>query len=750
MKSSRSRTRSRLTRRFALQGRSLALPVLVLLCGMLNARETVDLVVGTEAPKLERLAASELTAMLERLFGVDVKVTEQMPAQSKHAVLLGSPQTNSAVRKLIGDQWPEVTDQGIVLRSVEVSGGNGLVVGGGSPVATFWAVFEFGYRRGVRYLLEGDDYPSAQSIDLGGFALTIEPTLRTRSWRTINDFAHGPESWGAARHRTFLKQLAKKKFNSVMLSIWPWQPFLHYEFRGVKKQTALHWFGEILRVDGDTPGRGAFKGAKIFENPDFAGLKTYEQRIAAGRRHLTGIIDTSHALGMSVGLSISVLEFPREFVKALPKAQLVHQLKSLTIGPGPDQQPDDPILKSLIATKIRAYLDTYPGIDALYVAVPEFPGWKSHAAAAWKQLNDRRDLGEMTLEKLVAAARNRKLIASGDRGENSIRGNLVGMAFFCTLFDDAKILRRANGSSVELVIRQPDPALFPILDRVVPRGASTLNFIDYTARRIAESKQLLALLPAKKVKASLIMTLADDNVGVLGQSTTRHIHTLTSEIRRLGWDGFSTRYWIPAELDSTVHYLSRASYDPKTTRVSAHHDLWEGILGNRAGSDRLLIGWDHLEDATNLLDKNAIGFGFPVPGMFMKHYRAGKPPEWFETVNTHYVQWMTELYRVQGAPIHNNGGKQLLFYYAKRSEFNVSYLGAVKALKAAATAKKNGDMDMAIEQLETAMDSLNGALTSLADVAQGQSDRGLIATLANFAYRPLVKEYEKLVDEADQ
>jgi len=462
------------------------------------------------------------------------------------------------------------------------------------------------------------------------------------------------------------------------------------------------------------------------------------------------VIDVSHSLGMTVGLSTSVLEFPKEFADALPGSAKVHQLKSLTIGPGPKHKPDDPILGQLIATRIRAFLKTYPGLDALYVSVPEFPEWNAHAATAWSELNERQNLGNMTLEKLVASARNRKLIASGDRGEASIKGNVVGMAFFCRLFDDGKLLRKPDGSKVELVIRQPDPALFPILDRVLPTGAATLNFVDYTARRISESKELLAQLPAKKVKASLIMTLADDNVGVLAQSTTQHIDTLIREIRKLGWDGFSTRYWIPGELDSTVHYLSRASWDPKTTRVSAHHDLWEGILGNRAGSERLLIGWNHLEDATHTLDKNAIGFGFPVPGMFLKHNSPGEPPKWFNDVNEHYTQWMIELYRVQGAPLYRNGSKQLLFYYAKRSEFNVAYLGAVKSLKAAATARKAKDLDMAIEQMETAMDQLNGAMTSLADVAQGQSDRGLIATLANFAYRPLVAEYEKLLDEADQ
>ena len=729
---------------------ALAVSLLFLITS-LPASETVLVVVGSQAPALERDAATELASQWKKLFGVDTTLINDKAPAVGATVLIGSPTTNPAVARAVGKTWPNITDQGLVIRRAQSSTGREvLVVGGGSPAATFWAVCELGHRLGIRYTFRQDFFPPQTRFTLPELNIVEEPELRTRMWRTINDFAIGPESWGLAEHKTFIRQLAKMKFNRILLSVYAWQPFVDYQFRGVQRQTALHWFGEILKVDGDTPGRVAFKGAKIFENPDFVGLTTYKQKIAAGKKLMTGVIDVSHSLGMTVGLSTSVLEFPKEFAGALPGSAKVHQLKSLTIGPGPQHKPDDPILGQLIATRIRAFLKTYPGLDALYVSVPEFPEWNAHATTAWSELNERQNLGDMTLEKLVTSARNRKLIASGDRGEASIKGNVVGMAFFCRLFDDGKLLRKPDGSKVELVIRQPDPALFPILDRVLPKGAATLNFVDYTARRISESKELLAQLPAKKVKASLIMTLADDNVGVLAQSTTQHIDTLIREIRKLGWDGFSTRYWIPGELDSTVHYLSRASWDPKATRVSAHHDLWEGILGNRAGSERLLIGWNHLEDATHTLDKNAIGFGFPVPGMFLKHNSPGEPPKWFNDVNEHYTQWMIELYRVQGAPLYRNGSKQLLFYYAKRSEFNVAYLGAVKALKAAATARKAKDLDMAIEQMETAMDQLNGAMTSLADVAQGQSDRGLIATLANFAYRPLVAEYEKLLDEADQ
>ena len=41
----------------------------------------------------------------------------------------------------------------------------------------------------------------------------------------------------------------------------------------------------------------------------------------------------------------------------------------------------------------------------------------------------------------------------------------------------------------------PPPALYPFLDQVVPPGATTLNFVDYTARRVAANQDLLARKP---------------------------------------------------------------------------------------------------------------------------------------------------------------------------------------------------------------------------------------------------------------
>ena len=707
----------------------------------------VHVVLPRQARNLERLAASELADQYQRIFDVRVTVSTAIPKDATHVVLIGDPHNNAAIKDILGSQWPSVSDQGIVLKGIRSHGRHCVIVGGGSPVATLWAAYELGHRHGIRYLLRYDIDPPQKPYRDDLFDVVMEPQFRTRTWRTIDDFAIGPESWGLADHEKTLRQLAKMKFNRVMLSVHPWQPFVDYEIDGVRKQTALLWYGDRLRIDGDTPGKKSFNGRRFFENPDFAGKSTYKEMTAAGIKLVRGISRSAHRLGMTVGLSISPLEFPREFAKVLPGAREQTGLNNLTIGPGPSHTPDDPLFQRMVATKIRAYIKTYPSIDALYLGMPEFPDWTEHAQIAWKQLNAQGDLKETNLNRLIQKASRRSLTASGERGMRSIKSNLVSLAFFRLLFEKHSLLKRGDGEQVALVIRQVDPALFPVLDRVIPPGASVLNFIDYTARRLTNHMEMLSLAPADKVKCRLILTLADDNVGPVAQSATASLGKLVTQMQKLGWDGFSTRYWIPGELDSSVHFLSRVAFDSSVTPRSAHDDLWITITDNPSAVERLWKGFEHLEAATDLIDRHDLGFAFPFKGMMMKHYRAEPVPEWWKEASEHYSQWMIELYRANGAVAPR--ARKTLFYYAKRGEFNLFYLGAVEALRNAAIAKSNGETEKTIEELEKSVESLYNALTTIADVAQGPSDRGLIAVLAEYAYRPLLSEYERMLDVAD-
>jgi len=539
----------------------------------------------------------------------------------------------------------------------------------------------------------------------------------------------------------------KMKFNDVMLAIWPWQPFVNYEFGGVKKQTALLWFGEEYPIDRDSAGRKAFAGKTKFENPDFAGLTTPEQMTTAGIAHVRGIIEAAHRLGMTAGISISPLEFPREFQPVLPGSRVAKGLKDLTILPGAEQGPTDATLHRMVEVQLRAFRETYPEIDSLYLTMPEFPEWDQHAEAAWELLSPQLKDRGVTLDGLIASARERGLIASGDRGVQALKGNLVALAFLNRfarddIYKNEARLSRSSGRPLQLVITDVDPALYPVLDAVLPKDAAALNFVDYTARRVAEHRDLLQSVPADRVHSRLIMTLADDNVGVLPQSALQSLGVLANELQELKWDGFATRYWVPAELDPSVYYLSRAAWQKQAQPKEIFLELFTTITGKPAAADRLWLAFEHLERATNLIDERDLGFAFPVPGLMLKHASANPAPEWWAEAVKHYGEYSNELYRAHGAS--EPPARKLLFDYAKRSEYVLDYLAAVQATREYGIAKDAGENDKAIEQLETAIQSTYNCINTLADVAQDQSDRGLIAVLNAYAYRPLLAEHERM------
>jgi len=709
-----------------------------------QATDQIVVVVSQGADDLEHFAAHELASQFRQLFDARVVHTDVMPEKHDRLVLVGGPPRNAAVQIIAGDNWPQLSDQGFVLRSFDKNGKRGVIVGGDSPVSTLWAVYELGHRFGIRYLLREDIYPAKQVLKLTGFDAIMEPDLKTRTWRTINDFVTGPVSWDVTNHKKQLLQLAKMKFNSVMLSFSPWQPFVHYEFRGVKKQTAQLWIGERFQIDSDTPGRVAFANTGEFTNPDFAGAKTYQETIESGTEYAKEIIREAKRLGMSVGISISPLEFPREFKKALPELEDSRGLYNLNAVPGAKLSPDDRGLQELVATKVRAYIETYPDIDQLYLVPRQFPAWRQHVDSAWRQLSRQIGAGAKSLESLVKSARNRSSIHPGNRAEGFVQDNLVTLAFLSDLFADSKLLQRADGNSVVLTLASVDPAIFPFLDRVLPPGASTLNFDDYTVRQIVENKDSLTPLPADKVRRQLVITLADDHVGILSQSTTRNISTLIDAVRAHGWDGFSTRYGMLTESEPTVYYMSRAAWDKNVTARRAHDDLFTTITGKQSSSDRLWLAFGHIEAATNLTESNDVEFAFPVSGMLMKHYHGDPEPAWWEKQVHLYTQAMIEFYRA-GSNTHLRAGRRL-FYWGKRGEYVLQYLGTVKAVRAAGIAKKQGDTEEAIAQLEAAIESLYNAMDTLSDVVEDQSDLALIATLNQYAYRPLMAEYERLID----
>ena len=426
----------------------------------------LQIVTGSNPDPIAAFAAAELARYARDLFGVAAAVNAR-PAAATASVWLDAGGSGLAV--------PDDPQSYTLRRFTRPAGGDHLLAAGGSPAATLWAVYELVRGWGVQFLLSGDLLPDAPGpLRLPADDRTCTPNLDTRCWRLINDFVCGPESWGLAENRRFIDQLAKHAFNEILLSLWPWQSFVHYEFGGVAKRTGCSWFDFRYPVDEHTVGRELFGGADEFENPDLAGIDDYHERHAAARRLATGIVEHASARGIGSSMSLSLLEYPREFLPVIPGARVARQLAEKTCVPGSDQAPDDPLLVDLARTKISAHLHTYPGVERLFLGFPEHREWLDRAEDAWRSLDDKYAISEvLTLEQALAAARRRTDVHGGsERQVSRVLGDIAMLRLIDCVLEDRSVLERpGHAAPARILYGQPAEELLPILPRIAPPGA---------------------------------------------------------------------------------------------------------------------------------------------------------------------------------------------------------------------------------------------------------------------------------------
>lgn len=625
----------------------------------IEAAEFVQVIHGPGAAPLEKLAASELADILGRVFDdVETRNGSVVARRAGSILFVGNSDTNPGIAREFPN-WPKVSDQGIVTLS---NGDKKLyAVGGGSPAATLWAVYELGHRLGIRYLLRGDIDPlSKRPFDLSGVEGTIEPQVPQRGWETLGSGAHSFESWGLADHQRVIRQLAKMKFNHLILKLEPWHPFVSYAFKEVTRSTATFWNGRQYKLTGDVVGKKAFGGATHFRHPEFEAADTPPLMFAAGGKFLTALIDTAREYGMTVSVQFHRYMHAPEFAKVLPEPSMAGEgfLGCFSRAYSFGGAAIVPMPEKLLATEMKACFDAFPGVDSICWPVP------------W--------VGRFT----VTSATDR---------------------------------------------------------RTAPNQIPPLNEDQL-------GKLVLKVIPAPSKDSRLSLAIHSPTLDMLPQTHAQQVERTLRDAIKAGWSSVSVGPSTVNEFSQDVHYVSRAMWDVNLSPAESHKDLWATTTGNESASDRLWIGRQHLEKASSLILANDADLVKLGPGMLIKrHYIAEPIPDWWQEATDAYTQYMIELYRAQGAV--DGDAKPVLFYYAKRGEFVLEYLGAIKAVREAALAKKAGDTEMALEHLELALESTYNCINTLSDVARNQGDRGLIAVLNAFAYRPLVAELERLSED---
>jgi len=282
--------------------------------------------------------------------------------------------------------------------------------------------------------------------------------------------------------------------------------------------------------------------------------------------------------------------------------------------------------------------------------------------------------------------------------------------------------------------------------------------VDYTASRVVRRREILKDVPSQEIPASLIFTLHDDNIGVLPQLVTGALHELACDLRKYGWSGFSTRYWLISDHDPCVAYLAKTAWDTNATPEEVYIDQIRTICGD-AAVEPMLAAFRELEAVTVALEDHGLGLTFPVPGMIMKHWSPGSLSSELAEDREGYRRALSSV-RKTPEPSRPEG-KAYINYWIGRLEFGIGYLDTIEAVRKAATteqaakdAKERGDKDdycvrltEAIEQTKAAVETVRQAIEAFANVAKNQSDRGAIATMAEYVYRPLKEKTGSLMNQ---
>jgi hypothetical protein len=712
-----------------------------MLAGSYMKHPRVWLIVAPKTTGVIKQACNDLQIHLQHLFGVELALAAGQSSEtfSGYKLILGQitdVHVQQACRSL-----PTLTPQGHLLRRM---GTDSLVLAGGSDPATAWAAYELLEQYGIRFLLHEDALPPRKTeFYLPDVDTILEPVDRLRIWRMFSGLSIGPEFWSLKQQRLILRQLFKLKFNGVLTSLWPHQPVVDYQYKGIRRKTAELFFGQKFPLDESI--QPLFNASPFLMNSEFAGAETYQEKLRVGQELIHGILDYAKSLGMYTTISFNPFEFPKEFGPLLqcPNTEPV-QLGDLTCAERGDLH--NPGHMGLIHVIFQAYLQEYQNIDEILLSLPEFPQADAHFAAAWRALDAR-----FSLEPRFRAAELMSGIESEcqntgyaqTRALKEFQSNISMLNFLHLFFAEyPDVMENATTRNMRIGLAlgstPGSTAMFPLLDRILwPK--TVVHASTYTpSSGVAQLLPCMNQIDTSRIEASLVLTLQDDNIGWMPQVSTSNNALLLEEIRNSGWRGYSTRFWPLGDLDPAVAHLSKSSWDRTVSAASACQDHFLRLYGAYA-TPIISEVTRLLENATFIAELCVPALYFPILGTMTKYL---KPFSWgqLETIarlKSIYQNCQRLLIRIPA--VESETGSRNLNYLRARLEFAINALsesiflinGARELSLLASTAdqQENRNSLLKIERLfQNAILSGQAAAEAAKSCLRDESDWGNLGT----------------------
>ena len=595
----------------------------------------LQIIIHQPGDPLVVFAANELQRYVRELFGFSAPIFRDGKdhGNSKTTILLGGKVDKS------------LSDQGYKIHQTRYEHTPALIINGGSARAILWAAYEVISNWGVHYLVQGDVFPdNAGFFHLPNLDIKREPVFPRREFRVVNAIANTTVFWSLSQHKKLLDQLVKLRFTGILISTWAHQPWAHYSFHGIERESNGLCFGWKHRIHEEMVGRKLFGNFDYYTNPDFQGAETYEEHLLCGQRFMHGLITAAHDRGLEVTYAHPLSNFPEEFIAELPKLseaagvilpnEAVNQDKFTrygleSIGANPEAirycSPLNPVFVDLAETALVAHIKAYPDCEYYRLGESEFPPGGAGVEACWDALDAKYHIGnKFSLDKILEKA-GKQFFYSEGRALAQAQGAIQTLRLLDILVNERNVLQYASNPNAKIRGTFFSEHIQPLVEYVLLREKfEFMAIVDYVPARVAERMHTLEFVKNGNIDVEMITTIEDDNVGFLPQLVTPSLHKIVQKMHEYDLKGFSFRQFDISEHEPAMAYMIESAWDASITPEDSYRRYALGVAGEKAVED-LLVAFHDIEDLTEV--SNAMmGIGFMFPNLYNKYWFKGVKP----------------------------------------------------------------------------------------------------------------------------
>ncbi|MBN1341993.1 MAG: hypothetical protein JXQ73_04895 [Phycisphaerae bacterium] len=508
---------------------------------------------GPNAPQLERFAALELGRYLSQLAGKAVPVQCRDRLAGDVVIAVGE------VAGVTGDKGnvpDDLGNQGFIIRVVD----GALVLRGGSPAGTLYAVYDLLEHLGMGFYLGGDAYPDTPaSLKVpADWDVRRKPVFEIRGSLPWYNFLNSPTTWNREDFKAFFDQMSKMRMNFVGFHTYDYEPFGAY-----RDETGKLVMGQPLKTT-------------LNYNWGMTGpLKTADFGWGTGRFFDRDVFG-SHATTDAKDDEDAILRAERDLREGLAYARMrgIH----VCVGFEMTGDPHDRANQQRFRRHLADLLSDYPMIDYVWM-------WQTEGLGGGSGMAGHGTLARARMEQLretFSYLKEEKRIAEASRMTDFI---LLAHRILGQLAPDKRMI--VSGWGGDRWMRFSD--FYLGLDRVLPKDIifAALDNIDPTAE--GNVSKVYGQVSADRERWPIPWFESDgggtrrDQWGP--QPNVKPFTALCRDAREKGCQGILGIHWRTRAVEEVAAFTAQYAWEPSLTYEGFYDRFAERSYGKRHGKE---------------------------------------------------------------------------------------------------------------------------------------------------------------------